>query len=329
MASLSVRPKLEKLYFLREVDERFVDPDPVWKQCQKLLNMWESEFCRDEKIAGRMVEFCKQKAINMIWLSNKLGGTLPEGVSEMETHQILTKLYDGSNVDELLRNCAIDTNDQDSDAERDRNSKRQLLQHLQAFLELRVAARDKRDLSEDLILGIHKTLMKDLALEGGGTLHGGEYRQISVHAGAHVFPSHQSVPASMKRDIKEYNEKAADPNHDPYHLASWILHRVITIHPFEDGNGRLCRLLWCFSLMRDGLPFPLTISSGASSAHKHYVRCIENDRRRSTLACGHLTTLTVVSVESAWNNFVGNLEFELPDICEGIYQKLKDLYLVD
>ena len=304
-------PPLEKVHYLKNMDTRFGDPEPTWKNCQDLQKKWITKLSKNEKSKARMDEFQKQKTINMVWLSNKLGGTLPEGVSQMETHQILTKLYDGSNLDALLEN---DTNEpsNDRDAERDRNSKRQLLQHLQAFLELRDVANKKEKLSEGLILSTHMRLMKGLTLESGGTLHTGKYRQIPVHAGPHVFPDHKSVPSSMRRTIEEYNDKVENPDHDPYHIASWLLLRVISIHPFEDGNGRLCRLLWCFSLMRDGLPFPLTISSGADSAYKHYVRCIEMDRRRSTCTCGHLTTLTVISVENAWFNFLNNLEFELP-----------------
>lgn len=115
-------------------------------------------------------------------------------------------------------------------------------------------------------------------------------RQGPVHAGPYSFPSHECIPSGMDKILSDYNKKAADPNHDMYDLASWLLLKFVTLHPFEDGNGRMCRLLWCYSLMKDGLPFPLTISSGHPGAHHHYVKEIQADRRSKER--GHLTTLT-------------------------------------
>ena len=130
----------------------------------------------------------------------------------------------------------------------------------------------------------------------------------------------------MKRIVKEYSDKATDPAHDPYELASWLLLEVLTIHPFMDGNGRLCRLLWCFSLLRDGLPFPLMISSGSKKAYDHYIHCILRDRR-SIQKCGHLTTLTIVSIKNSWENFFSIMKYEAPTEYDQ-YAKILYSYIV-
>ena len=197
----------------------------------------------------------------------------------------------------------------ESDAEKDRLGKRQLAQHMEAFLLCHNEARQKTPLTERLIKDVHRTLMKGLKTEDDAWIDAGNYRQESVHAGDYVFLEHKYIPDAMSKVVDEYNKKSVDDDHDLYELASWLLYRVVTIHPFQDGNGRLCRLLASYSLMRDGLPFPVTISSGHQRAHKHYVNAIVRDRNRSQEGQPHLTTLILYSVWRSWNNFYNNHQY--------------------
>ena len=45
---------------------------------------------------------------------------------------------------------------------------------------------------------------------------------------------------------------------NPIIKAAWFHHAFTTIHPFQDGNGRMARLLASLVLIKDGL-FPLTV----------------------------------------------------------------------
>ncbi|KAH8092250.1 fido domain-containing protein [Cristinia sonorae] len=47
-------------------------------------------------------------------------------------------------------------------------------------------------------------------------------------------------------------------NVDPFFVSAWSQHVFLTIHPFEDGNGRLSRILSSIPLLRNKLP-PLSI----------------------------------------------------------------------
>lgn len=328
MATSPNKPTFEKLHFLKDEDERFSKPEAAWKACCEWQSLWNKDWGKSEKLQERMIAFRKQRAINMVWVNNKLEGTLPEGISQMQTYQILERMFDGCTSPSLEPKDSSSSQEpnNDRDSEKSRKSQLQITQHFEAFLYLDrcLQSEPKLLLSEDIIKTTHRKLMHGLVLEGSDNpVQAGEYRTTSVHAGNHTFPAHEIVPSAMKETIEEYNKQVLDAKHDPYALAGWLLYRVVSIHPFMDGNGRLCRLLWCFSLLRDGLPFPLTISSGYEKAHKHYVRCIELDRRRSEKKRGNLATLTVVSVHNAWENFICNLEFEVPDEYKRIVEQLE------
>lgn len=58
-------------------------------------------------------------------------------------------------------------------------------------------------------------------------------------------PEH--VQSQMERLLELYNETT---NEHPVVRATWLHHRFIRIHPFEDGNGRVARALTLLVLLR-------------------------------------------------------------------------------
>lgn len=145
-------------------------------------------------------------------------------------------------------------------------------------------------------------MMRGLKNEQGLEVNPGAYRKSPVCTAFHIYPSHDCIPAAMARIVKEYNEKFSQP-HDQYQLASWLHFNIVTLHPFLDGNGRISRLLWCYSLMRDGQPFPTVLTSGHEESQNHLVLCLKRDGDFFVSNNPHLTTLTVVSVNQAWEDY--------------------------
>ena len=261
-----------------------------------------------------MKEWKKTRAIHLVCISNKFGATFPDKVDELKTYQLLSDIYDSK------KTCDTDeTQVGSSDAEEDRTSERQLKQHLNALLPL---IDNPDDLSEKLIKEAHHHLMKDLSSEGH-TITAGFYRENAVHAGNHTFIRHEDVPASMTRIIKQYNERF-EKKHNSIELASWLLMEMLQIHPFQDGNGRLSRLLWCYSLMRDGLPFPVIPFPGRNKAYKQYIKCIQRDQDSFDNSNKHMNSLTLISITMTWKNFIINLKLENPTKYDMIITWLKE-----
>ncbi|KDR77082.1 hypothetical protein GALMADRAFT_139105 [Galerina marginata CBS 339.88] len=80
------------------------------------------------------------------------------------------------------------------------------------------------------------------------------------------FCPSDEVEAELDKFCKRFNELVQQPDMDPFASAAWISHVLVTIHPFEDGNGRLSRILASIPLLRNGLP-PLCIPAFYKSAY--------------------------------------------------------------
>lgn len=68
------------------------------------------------------------------------------------------------------------------------------------------------------------------------------------------YASPEETAAFMTDLVAWYNEEAAKGDLTPVELAALLHYRYIRIHPFEDGNGRIARLLVNYVLHRNGYP---------------------------------------------------------------------------
>ncbi len=90
----------------------------------------------------------------------------------------------------------------------------------------------------------------------------GEYKAHPNHvrlASGDIFKYAEphEVPAKMNDLISWY---AGAKNEHPLIVAAYLHYKFVVIHPFDDGNGRVSRLLMNLHLMKNGFP-PLIIKS--------------------------------------------------------------------
>lgn len=74
------------------------------------------------------------------------------------------------------------------------------------------------------------------------------------------FAIPEEVPAKMRELMEWFKENMESPPTSIAPFLAELHHRFIVIHPFDDGNGRLVRLLLNYILMRLGYP-PFVIKS--------------------------------------------------------------------
>ncbi len=145
-------------------------------------------------------------------------------------------------------------------------------------------ANDPRPMSEVEIKNLNETLLvrpfwKDAITPDGQPTRRqilvGEYKQQpnSVRlANGEIFEytSPLETPAKMQELVAWYRKQEENNEFHPLLVAALLHYRFVCIHPFDDGNGRVSRLLMNYALLKRGYP-PVVIKSADKS---NYLRAL-------------------------------------------------------
>ena len=130
------------------------------------------------------------------------------------------------------------------------------------------ALNQEHHLTEYFIRTLHKTLLREDYVyrtirpdgtELSYTIHAGQYKtrpnSVRTKTGEMFeYASPEETPALMKDLLEWYVAEEGEGRLSPIELASLFHYRYIRIHPFEDGNGRISRLIVNYILRRHGYP---------------------------------------------------------------------------
>ncbi len=124
--------------------------------------------------------------------------------------------------------------------------------------------RHAEPLTESLVRNLHAILLVEpyevqgISPEGLPTIRRvevGTYKSTQNHVLTQTgqlktFSSPAETPAEMEKLFAWYRQELVDKNLHPVVFASILHHRFVSIHPFDDGNGRLARVLMNLVLMQ-------------------------------------------------------------------------------
>lgn len=107
-------------------------------------------------------------------------------------------------------------------------------------------------LSEHDILELHRLFYYRIDQENAGS-----YRKVQVFVSGtdFEFPKPSEVPALMEKFVQAIPRLKRE--YHPVHFAAILHGKLVTTHPFIDGNGRTARLLMNLALLQSG--YPITI----------------------------------------------------------------------
>lgn len=123
-------------------------------------------------------------------------------------------------------------------------------------------------LTQQFIRTLHKTLLREdytvyRTLPGGVqtsyVIHAGQYKTrpnsvITRYGDQFEYATPEETPALMSDLVDWYNDAERSGKFTPIELAAIFHYRYIRIHPFEDGNGRIARLMVNYILTRHDYP---------------------------------------------------------------------------
>lgn len=121
-------------------------------------------------------------------------------------------------------------------------------------------SKKQNTVSEHLIKELHHLVVQDSQRNIAGKYRNGN---VYISGADHRPPSHIELPIKMNELITWLNA-----NKTKYHiieLAALLHHKIVNIHPFWDGNGRVSRLVMNILILNAG--YPLTV-------------ILKNDRKR-------------------------------------------------
>jgi len=142
-----------------------------------------------------------------------------------------------------------------------------------------VESSDKQlPLTQNFIRTLHRTLLREdytvyRMLPGGVqtsyVIHAGQYKTrpnsvITRYGDRFEYASPEETPALMTDLVDWYNQAEKEGKYSPVELAALFHYRYIRIHPFEDGNGRIARLLVNYILTRHDYPMIVVRSRNKS-----------------------------------------------------------------
>lgn len=139
--------------------------------------------------------------------------------------------------------------------------------------------KEERSLSESDIRSLHKLVLGEDFFNAAETEDGkptrkiiraGQYKTQPNHVKTttgeiHYYATPEETPAKMQELMAWYTEAAQTKGIHPVVLASLFHHKFVEIHPFDDGNGRMTRLLTNFILLKYGYPVSVVKTENRSA----------------------------------------------------------------
>ncbi len=129
-------------------------------------------------------------------------------------------------------------------------------------------AQGKIEFSQRTLLDLHQLILKSIEPS-----HAGVYRQspVRISGSEHMPPDALHLRELMDDYFVNYNLQRKSIH--PVVLAAEMHERLVSIHPFIDGNGRTARLVMNLILIKNG--YTICILKGDNNARLAYYKALE------------------------------------------------------
>ncbi|XP_078349109.1 uncharacterized protein LOC144634039 [Oculina patagonica] len=227
----------------------------------------------------------------------------------------------------FLRNCASQS-----------NLTRSFLLEEQETINLRVAYENlldkikREELANDyglmevsLLEETHRLILQDIPLPKGFTKPGkmsNNPRVTEFKGEIYHYANPEDMESAVSNLLDKYNFlfdsctkgkgglKDFDDFYSLFKTCAWLLFELLDLHPFSDGNGRLCRILCSYVLSKLN-PFPTPIYNVWTDSNKDdYINALVEARMSPERHPCALTTMIIECSYYGWQKFFKALDEE-------------------
>ncbi|MFZ2199262.1 MAG: Fic family protein [Microgenomates group bacterium] len=135
-----------------------------------------------------------------------------------------------------------------------------------------IATNYHQSIRPELILKIHKVAFAWIFPDWAG-----KYRTIRVEYSGKEAPLPHLIPSLVTNLCADIEERLKHLDKDNVEniieLLAWFQHRFVWIHPFQDYNGRLARMLTTYILLQISLP-PIEIKADTKRDRDNYLQAM-------------------------------------------------------
>ncbi len=213
--------------------------------CDKLLMKWKSNRPLNITQIRKMEEYFR---VNYTYESNRIEGNT---LTMQETHLVVNQgiTIGGKSMREHL----------------------EAINHSEAIDYLYDLVGRQVDLNERVLKELHNLVLKGIDRENAG-----RYRNVPVRIGGSEFvPAQPYLVPKLMEDVFAFYEEQKNIMH-PVVLAAEMHERIVTVHPFIDGNGRTSRLVMNLILLSHG--YTIANLKGDNVSRLNYYTCLENSQ---------------------------------------------------
>eukprot|EP00111_Clytia_hemisphaerica_P013603 TCONS_00039997-protein len=215
-----------------------------------------------------MQNFASDNMVKFLYGSNSQEGTLPKN-RDGDTYTMVRYCFENHT------NFNMTGGDKwNSDGQYSNQEKNQIFRHFNAKQSL---AGEKR-LTIDNIKRAHFILMENSVDEHKNPISNGEFRTTSSYSmGSWIaYPPYQCIERGLKKIIYSFNFQISEGSFkDKLNAVTDLFYDFVALHPFQDGNGRMARILLSFGLEQIGTPFPVVLSTGHSRSRGQIIKALK------------------------------------------------------
>ena len=188
-------------------------------------------------------------------------------------------------------------------------------------------ARNMALLDAEILKEAHKRILKGVDMNGKTqagsfsegkrvTEYKGEFYEYGKNNGMEIEESVQLVldryNSLINACMENWNESKQKSLAEVFKTAAYLLFEMLDVHPFSDGNGRLCRLLVSYSLSFT-TPFPSSVYNLWSPITDKdvYIDAIVAARKSKMRQPQDLASMIIECNWFAWKHFLTNLHFDV------------------